>query len=93
MIQDFALFRVGYIAVFLKSVLDVFEQWSFLGVVGCAEMCCTLEHKMFEVVGKTCCLSRVVTAAGTHSNISLDTWFLLVYGEVNLHSVVKSVNS
>ena len=93
MVEQFTLCRVFLLAIHFEASLDVVEQRLFCGIVGCAEMSGALKHQVLEIVCKTRCLGWVVAASGAHCDIGLYAWLLLVYSEIDLHTVVEGVDS
>ncbi|CDC95889.1 unknown [Alistipes sp. CAG:268] len=83
---------VRRLTVGLEELLDLIEQ-RFLGfVVRGTEVRRTLEHEVFEVVGQTGGLGRVVLAADADGDVGLDAGRLLVDAHVDLQSVRKGVD-
>ena len=65
--------------VLLVTLGDIVEQRFLCLWVISAELLCSLKHKVLKVVRQTCCLGRIVFGTSTHSDISLDAWFFLIY--------------
>ena len=93
MIQHSALGRAGHGTIVLISALDVVEIRLLLGIVGCAELVCTLKHQVLQIVGKTGSLGRVVARTRTYGDVRLYARLLLIYRQINLKSVGQGVDA
>ena len=92
-VQRFALVGVGLGAVYLEQTLDLVEQ-GFLGLVVLrSELFGALEHEVFEVVGQTRRLLGIVLGAHLYGDVGLQARGFVVYGHVDLQSVVQSVDT
>ena len=84
---------VGQCAILLVESLD-FVQVRLLGSgVGDTEATRSLEHQVLQIVSQTRSLCGVVLRTRTYCDVSLDTWFLVVNGEIYLQSVVEGVDA
>ena len=93
MVGLLALLRIGHQAVLLVALLDILQERSLcLGIIG-PELLGALEHQVLQIVSKSRSLSGVVLRTGTYRDVSLDTWFLSVYGEIHLQAIVEGIDS
>ncbi len=88
-----SLSRVGKFAVSLVSTLYVVEIRLLFLHVGGTELSRSLKHQVLQIVGKTSCFCRVVTATGAHGDVGLDARLLVVHRQVNLQTIVESVDA
>ena len=79
-------------SIHLESGADVVEQRLLLFIIRGAEVSCSLKHQVLEIVGKSCCLGRVVAATCSHGDVSKNTRLLLVDGQIDLQPIVEGVN-
>ena len=84
---------VRQLAVGLEALFDLIEQGSLGGAVAGAELLGTLEHQVFQVVGQTRGLGRIVARTGLHGDVCLDARFVLVDGEEDLQAVLQRVDT
>ena len=92
-IDGFALFGIGGLAIDLEEFLDLVEERFFLRIVRRSELFRALEHQVFEIVGETGGLLRVVLAADLHGDVRVDARLVLVDDHINLQTVVQSVDT
>ena len=91
MVDGFALFGISGVVINLVQSLDLLDQTLFLGPVNSTEVAGTLEHQVFEVVGKTRGFGRVVLATHAHGDVGLDARNVLVHRHKHLQTVVQRV--
>ena len=84
---------VGYGSVFFVALLYLVQQGGLCIGVCSAELLCTLEHEVLQVVCQTSCLGRVVLRACTHSDVSLNARLLFVNREIDLQTVVEGIDT
>ena len=84
---------VGDGAILLVALLNLVEQRSLGLGVGSAELSGALEHQVLQIMRKTGCLGRIVLRARAHGNISLYARFFLVDGEIDLQTIIKSIDT
>ena len=92
MVQVQAGLRVRQGAVHLEQAVDGREQGLLGLVVLRAEQLGTLEHHVFEIMGETGVVGRVVLAARTDGDIGLDAGLVLVDGHVHGQAVLQGVD-
>ena len=80
------------IAVHFKESLDLVQKRFLRLVIDSSEVLRSLEHKMLEVVSKTCSLGWIVLSTHLYSNVGLDTRSFLVYAHIDLQSVVERID-
>ena len=93
MIDGFALFGIGGLAIDLEEFLDLVEERLFLRIVRRSELFSALEHQVFEIVGETGGLLRVVLAADLHGDVRVDARFVLVDNHVDFETVVQRIDA
>ena len=93
MIDGFALFGIGGLAIDLEEFLDLVEERLFLRIVRRSELFRALEHQVFEIVGETGGLLRVVLAADLHGDVRVDARFVLVDNHVDFETVVQRIDA
>ena len=84
-----SLLRVGCLPVSFVESLDFVEHGLFRDVILGSELRCSLEHDVFEVVGESGGLSRVVLSAGSHGDGGLDSGLVVVDHEIDAESIVE----
>src|SRR5574344_77002 len=88
-----ALYRISNMAVLFETVCYGVKQWSLFYRICYSVMSCSLKHKMFKVMCKTCRLRRIVLSTDAYCYICLNARFFFVYGQIYLQSVVECVNT
>ena len=91
-IDGTTLSLVGGLAINLILSLDAVKQWFLLLIILCAEAGGTLEHQMFQIVGKACTFGRIIPGAGTNSHIGLDAGFIGIDSKINLQTIFQGVD-
>ena len=84
---------VADLTVLLVAGLYLVEIGLFGHGVGHTVLVGTFEHQVFQVVGQTGGFGGVVLRTGPYGDVSLDTWFLLVHGEIHGQAIVKFVDA
>ena len=84
---------VRRLAVDFEETFDFIEHRFFGGVVRGAVLLRTLEHQVFEIVGQTRRLGRVVLAAHLHGDVGLDAGSFAVDAHVDLQPVREGVDA
>ena len=93
MIGLYTLGRICQQTITLITVFNVLQQGGLGLCIGRTEVGSTLEHQMFQIMGQTCGLGRVILRTCPHSDIRLNTRLLTIDGEIHLQSVVQRINT
>ena len=88
-----ALVRVFQGSVYFEMFFYSIKKRSFFIYVRSAELAGSLEHQMFQVMGKSRGFRRIIPASCTYGNVGLNTWFLVVDRQIDFQPVVQSIDT
>ena len=91
-VQCHPLCRIRFDPIDLEEVTNLVKHWLLSFIVRGSEMLCTLEHQVFQIMGETRSLMRIILASYPDCDIGLDARGLLVDGHVDFESIVEGVD-
>ena len=86
-------FRIADEAILLIAAFDVGQQRGFSIRIDGSETLCAFKHQVFQIVGETRRLCRIVLRTCTYGDISLYARFLGVHGKIYFQSVVEGIDA
>ena len=92
-VGDAAFLGVGEGAVLLVASLNVVKEHLLGFSIGGAEIRCSLEHQVFQIVGQARGLRRIVLRTRAHRDVGLDARLFLVDAQIDLQAVVERVDT
>ena len=92
MIYCQTLLRVGLGPINIELLFYLVKQWFLCSIIGCAETLRAFEHDMLQIVSETGIVRRIVLTSVTDCDVSLKSGLFLIYGHINLKSVVEGIN-
>ena len=85
--------RIRQLAISLIALFNLCEQRGLsLGVIR-TKLFRALKHQVLQVVSQSCRFRRVILRTCTYSDECLDAWFLRVYREIYLQTVVEGIDA
>ena len=93
LVDRLALSLVLGLAIDLEQLLNLVEHRLLGRIVLSTELLRTLEHQVLEVVSQAGGLRGVVLTTHTHSDIGLNTRFLLAYRHIDFQTVIQRVDT
>ena len=92
MIYGLALLRIRFGAINIVQSLNLVKE-RFLGrVIRCSEALGSLEHDMFQIVGQSGVVSRIVLSSVPDSYQGLEAGFFLIDSHIDFQAILKSID-